>query len=98
MGFVRAASHVIRPEPAPHPRSTHKLDFDHLKAIYEAGYTRVPVYQDKRENIVGVLFTKASLLDLAVTHRYMPLHAVTCRYIPLHTVAYRYTPSSAPRT
>ena len=37
VGFVRAASHVIRPEPAPHPRSTHKLDFDHLKAIYDEG-------------------------------------------------------------
>lgn len=41
---------------------TDKLDFDNLKAIYQSGYTRIPVFQNRRDTIVGVVFTKDLIL------------------------------------
>lgn len=39
-----------------------KLTFDVLLEIYKSGYTRVPVYENKRQNVLGVLFTKDLIL------------------------------------
>jgi metal transporter CNNM len=41
---------------------TDVLDFDNLKAIYTSGYTRIPVYQNRIDNIVGIVFTKDLIL------------------------------------
>ena len=41
---------------------TDNLDFDHLKAIYTSGYTRIPVYHNREDNIVGIVFTKDLIL------------------------------------
>ena len=35
-----------------------KLDIELMRQIYEKGYSRVPVYEGKRENIIGFLMTK----------------------------------------
>ena len=34
---------------------TDNLDFDNLKAIYVSGYTRIPVYHNRRDNLVGIV-------------------------------------------
>eukprot|EP00302_Diacronema_sp_CCMP2436_P037308 CAMPEP_0180040652 /NCGR_PEP_ID=MMETSP0984-20121128/33607_1 /TAXON_ID=483367 /ORGANISM="non described non described, Strain CCMP 2436" /LENGTH=686 /DNA_ID=CAMNT_0021967973 /DNA_START=102 /DNA_END=2163 /DNA_ORIENTATION=- len=39
-----------------------KLDFRSLREIYRSGYTRVPVYDKTRNNLVGVLNTKDLVL------------------------------------
>ena len=36
-----------------------KLDFDTMLDIYKCGYTRIPVYEGHRQNIVGILYVKA---------------------------------------
>jgi len=41
---------------------TDVLHFDRLKEIYQSGYTRIPVYQDRRDRIVGVVFAKDLIL------------------------------------
>ena len=41
---------------------TDNLDFDDLKAIYVSGYTRIPVYHNRRDCIVGILYTKDLIL------------------------------------
>ena len=41
---------------------TDNLDFDDLKAIYTSGYTRIPVYHNRRDCIVGIVFTKDLIL------------------------------------
>ena len=35
-----------------------KLTFAVLMSIYKSGFTRIPVYETSRDNIVGILFTK----------------------------------------
>ena len=35
-----------------------KLSFAQMLAVYEAGFTRIPVYEGERQHIVGILFTK----------------------------------------
>ena len=39
---------------------TDNLDFDDLKAIYVSGYTRIPVYHNRRDCIVGIVYTKVN--------------------------------------
>jgi metal transporter CNNM len=39
-----------------------KLSYDTLKAVYESGYTRVPVYHIRRSTVVGLLFAKDLIL------------------------------------
>ena len=39
-----------------------RLSFSVLMDIYKSGFTRIPVYEDRRGNIVGVLFTKDLIL------------------------------------
>mmetsp|Transcript_73347 Transcript_73347/g.122521 ORF Transcript_73347/g.122521 Transcript_73347/m.122521 type:complete len:715 (+) Transcript_73347:68-2212(+) len=41
---------------------TDVLSFENLKAIYASGYTRIPVYRQKRSCVVGVLFAKDLIL------------------------------------
>jgi len=41
---------------------TDVLHSDRLKEIYQSGYTRIPVYQDRRDRIVGVVFAKDLIL------------------------------------
>ena len=41
---------------------TDNLDFDDLKAIYVSGYTRIPVYHNRRDTIVGIVYTKDLIL------------------------------------
>lgn len=41
---------------------TDVLHFDRLKEIYQSGYTRIPVYQERRDRIVGVVFAKDLVL------------------------------------
>ena len=41
---------------------TDNLDFDDLKAIYVSGYTRIPVYHNRRDCIVGIVYTKDLIL------------------------------------
>ncbi|GMH40825.1 hypothetical protein BSKO_08729 [Bryopsis sp. KO-2023] len=39
-----------------------KLDFETMLDVYKSGYTRIPVYEIDRGNIVGVLYTKDLVL------------------------------------
>ena len=41
---------------------TDHLDFDLLKAIYVSGYTRIPVFHNRRDCIVGIVYTKDLIL------------------------------------
>ena len=41
---------------------TTKLSFPVLMEIYKSGFTRIPVYEENRSNIVGILFTKDLIL------------------------------------
>ncbi|EOD14785.1 hypothetical protein EMIHUDRAFT_461601 [Emiliania huxleyi CCMP1516] len=50
--------------------SEKRLTFDVMRAVYESGFTRVPVYHVRRSTVVGLVFTKvaallALLLDIA---------------------------------
>ncbi|KAA8498808.1 Metal transporter CNNM2 [Porphyridium purpureum] len=38
------------------------LDFETMKAIFQGGHSRLPVYQDTRDNVVGVIFAKDLIL------------------------------------
>ena len=38
--------------------SRTNLTFDAMLEIYKRGYTRIPVFADKKENVVGLLYTK----------------------------------------
>jgi metal transporter CNNM len=38
------------------------LDFDLLKSVYVSGYTRIPVYHNRRDCIVGIVYTKDLIL------------------------------------
>eukprot|EP00967_Tisochrysis_lutea_P069332 scaffold91071_cov33-Tisochrysis_lutea.AAC.3 len=53
---------------------TDKLNFDTLRAVYESGYTRVPVYHVRRSTIVGLLFAKD--LILVDPHDEIPVSAL----------------------
>jgi metal transporter CNNM len=39
-----------------------RLTFQVLMDIYKSGFTRIPVYEIDRQNIVGILFTKDLIL------------------------------------
>ena len=39
-----------------------RLTFTVLMSIYKSGFTRIPVYEFSRENIIGILFTKDLIL------------------------------------
>mgnify|MGYP005707487999 CR=1 FL=1 len=39
-----------------------RLNFHMLFEIYKSGFTRIPVYENDRQNIVGILFTKDLIL------------------------------------
>jgi len=41
---------------------TDNLDFDDLKSIYVSGYTRIPVFHNRRDTIVGIVYTKDLIL------------------------------------
>jgi len=41
---------------------TDVLHFDRLKEIYQSGYTRIPVYQDRKDRIVGIVYAKDLIL------------------------------------
>ena len=38
------------------------LNMETLTKIYQAGYSRVPIYEKDRENIVGILLTRELIL------------------------------------
>ncbi|XP_054634750.1 metal transporter CNNM1-like isoform X2 [Dunckerocampus dactyliophorus] len=61
------------------------LDFNTMTEVMESGYTRIPVYEDERSNIVDILFVK----DLALVDPddCTPLKTITQFYKhPLHCV------------
>ena len=37
-----------------------RLNFDNMLYIYRSGYTRIPVYEDDRRKVIGILFVKVS--------------------------------------
>jgi metal transporter CNNM len=39
-----------------------KLDYSTLKIIYESGYSRIPIYEYNRQNLVGILMTRDLVL------------------------------------
>jgi len=39
-----------------------KLDRKMLESIYQRGFSRIPVFDDKREDIIGILMTKDLIL------------------------------------
>jgi len=39
-----------------------KLDFSTMLEIYKCGYTRIPVYEDYKQNVVGILYVKDLIL------------------------------------
>ena len=39
-----------------------RLTFQTMLAIYKSGFTRIPVYQDEKQNIVAVLYAKDLIL------------------------------------
>lgn len=39
-----------------------RLNFDEMLTIYKSGYTRIPVYEGHRQNIIGILYTKDLIL------------------------------------
>ena len=39
-----------------------KLDYTTLKEIYDSGYSRIPIYEFKRSNIVGILMARDLIL------------------------------------
>ncbi len=39
-----------------------KLDVSGLRAIYKTGCSRTPIYENKRENITGILLVKTMIL------------------------------------
>jgi hypothetical protein len=58
---------------------------DTMRKIHENGHSRVPVYHDKRENIVGMLLVKRLMVldaaEYAVTYAApcCPMRAVGCK-------------------
>ena len=38
--------------------SQTRLTFQIMMEIYKSGFTRIPIYEIDRQNIVGILFTK----------------------------------------
>jgi metal transporter CNNM len=38
------------------------VDYNLLKQIYTEGYSRIPIYEEERDNVVGVLMTKDLIL------------------------------------
>ncbi|XP_029105409.1 metal transporter CNNM3 isoform X2 [Scleropages formosus] len=65
--------------------STAVLDFNTMSEIMQSGYTRVPVYEDERSNIVEILYVK----DLALVdpEDCTPMSTITKFYNhPLHFV------------
>ncbi|KAL4609524.1 metal transporter CNNM3 isoform X2 [Arapaima gigas] len=65
--------------------STAVLDFNTMSEIMQSGYTRVPVYEDERSNIVEILYVKdLALVDPADC---TPMSTITKFYNhPLHFV------------
>jgi len=39
-----------------------KLDYQCLKDIYDSGYSRIPIYENMRDNIVGILMVRDLIL------------------------------------
>ena len=37
-----------------------RLNFDNMLYIYRSGYTRIPVYENDRRLVIGILFVKVS--------------------------------------
>jgi CBS domain containing-hemolysin-like protein len=33
--------------------ANERLDFENIAAVYSSGFSRIPVYEDVRENIIG---------------------------------------------
>lgn len=68
---------------------TDVLHFDRLKAIYQSGYTRIPVYQDRRDRIVGVVFAKDLVLvdpnDEIPVASILPFCSRALHHVPPHT-------------
>ncbi|XP_030057524.1 metal transporter CNNM3 isoform X2 [Microcaecilia unicolor] len=65
--------------------SSATLDFNRMSEIMQSGYTRIPVYEDERSNIVDILYVK----DLAMVDPddCTPLSTITKFYNhPLHFV------------
>ncbi|XP_030623925.1 metal transporter CNNM3 [Chanos chanos] len=65
--------------------STAVLDFSTMSEIMQSGYTRVPVYEEERSNIIEILYVK----DLALVDPddYTPMTTITKFYNhPLHFV------------
>lgn len=42
--------------------ASEKLDVDNLSKIWQTGHSRIPVFKESRDNIVGLLFTKDLIL------------------------------------
>jgi metal transporter CNNM len=41
---------------------TDKLDYDVIKKIFKRGFSRIPVYETEKRNVMGVIFTKDLVL------------------------------------
>jgi hypothetical protein len=41
-----------------------KLDFETLKTIYSSGHSRIPIYQEKKDNIIAILHSKVRVRAL----------------------------------
>ena len=68
---------------------TDVLHFDRLKAIYQSGYTRIPVYQGRKDRIVGIVFAKDLVLvdpnDEIPVASILPFCSRALHLVPAHT-------------
>lgn len=71
---------------------TDNLDFDHLKAIYTSGYTRIPVYHNREDCIVGIVFTKV-WRDLSPFPLHLPPSCTPSSTRPHHRLRHCVPPS-----
>ena len=80
-----ATTLTLNPHPTPHP---HPSPHPH-QAIYQSGYTRIPVYQDRKDRIVGVVFAKDLVLvdpnDEIPVASILPFCSRALHHVPPHT-------------
>tara|TARA_B100000767_G_scaffold265240_1_gene281096 strand:+ start:65 stop:718 length:654 start_codon:yes stop_codon:yes gene_type:complete len=73
------------PNPIPHPNPCPNPH----QAIYQSGYTRIPVYQDRKDRIVGVVFAKDLVLvdpnDEIPVASILPFCSRALHHVPPHT-------------
>mmetsp|Transcript_14497 Transcript_14497/g.14585 ORF Transcript_14497/g.14585 Transcript_14497/m.14585 type:complete len:490 (+) Transcript_14497:120-1589(+) len=65
--------------------SAKTLNIEKIKKIYDKGYSRIPVYEGKRENIIGVLMAK-DLMFVSID-KFIKMWGSNCIFIrPIMTV------------